>query len=280
MPTTPSQAYPLGNTQAEHERLARQAARFAYVTERAFRRAGVGPGQRVLELGSGAGDVAMLVAELVGPSGEVLGIERDSDSIAWARARAQSAGLTNVRFTQSDVADLPAGNPFDVALGRFILMFVPDPVTVMRSVARQVRPGGIIVFLEVTWSATLHVAGHLPLWNAALTTIHQAIQHAGARPEQGPDLYRVFRSAGLPAPTMHLETMLGASRDLTAWPSDLLKSMRPQIAKAGISLDGLGDLDTLAERLHAEVEASGAVVPEIGMVSAWCTTTDRENTPQ
>jgi tRNA A58 N-methylase Trm61 len=69
--------YPLGHTEAEHERLIRQAARVAPITERFFREAGIGPGQRVLELGSGVGDVAMLVARIVGPLGEVVAIERD-----------------------------------------------------------------------------------------------------------------------------------------------------------------------------------------------------------
>ena len=59
--------YPLGNTDAEHERLIRQAARVAPITDRFFREAGIGSGQRVLDLGSGVGDVAMLLARLVGP---------------------------------------------------------------------------------------------------------------------------------------------------------------------------------------------------------------------
>jgi len=272
MATTSSHEYPLGNTQAEHERLARQHSRFAFVTERAFRRAGLGPGQRVLELGSGAGDVAFAVARIVGPTGEVVGVERNQDSVAYARRRAQQTGFGNVQFVQSDVADLPSGKLFDAALGRFILMFVPDPVAVMRAVARQVRKGGIVVFLEVTWTTTLHVAEHLPLWHATLLTLHKTIQSAGARPEQGPDLYRVFKAAGLPAPMMHLETMLGATREVTCWPSDLLRSTMPQVKAAGIGTDHLGDIDTLADRLHAEVEAAGTVVPEIGVVAAWCTT--------
>ncbi len=74
--------YPLGNTDAEHERLIRQAARIAPITERFFREAGIGLGQRVLDLGSGVGDVAMLVARLVGPTGEVVAIERDPKAIA------------------------------------------------------------------------------------------------------------------------------------------------------------------------------------------------------
>ena len=80
---TPS-SYALGNTDAEHDRLIRQAAYLAPVTERLFREAGIGPGHRVLELGSGVGDVAMLVAGLVGPTGQVIGeilIQNDSKRI-------------------------------------------------------------------------------------------------------------------------------------------------------------------------------------------------------
>jgi len=68
----PASPYALGSTDAEHERLIRQAARLAPITERLFREAGIGSGQRVLDLGSGVGDVAMLAARLVGPSGEVV----------------------------------------------------------------------------------------------------------------------------------------------------------------------------------------------------------------
>ena len=81
-------SYIFGSAESEHERLIRQAARLAPYTERFFREAGLDAGQRVLDIGSGVGDVAMLAARLVGPSGEVVGIERDPHSIARARARA------------------------------------------------------------------------------------------------------------------------------------------------------------------------------------------------
>src|SRR5512140_3170135 len=112
----PPSSYALGSTDAEHERLIRQAARLAPCTERFFREAGIGAGQRVLDLGSGVGDVAMLVARLVGPSGEVVGVERDSRSIARARARVLEAGLCNVSFVQSDVSQIPDSEPFDAAV--------------------------------------------------------------------------------------------------------------------------------------------------------------------
>jgi len=101
---------------AEHERLIRQAALIAPNTERLFRQAGIGPGQRVLDVGSGVGDVSMLLARIVGPSGEVVGIERDASSIGRAEARAAAAGLLNVSFMPTDVSEISSdkcGTPPD-----------------------------------------------------------------------------------------------------------------------------------------------------------------------
>src|ERR1700740_136755 len=73
--TDPTPHYALGSTDAEHERLIWQPARLAPLTEQLFREAGIAPGQRVLDIGSGVGDVAMLAAQLGRPSGAVLGTE-------------------------------------------------------------------------------------------------------------------------------------------------------------------------------------------------------------
>src|SRR5258705_1884839 len=95
--------YPLGNTDAEHDRLIRQAARVAPITERFFREAGVGSGQRVLDIGSGGGGVAMLTARLVGPSGGVVAIEREPRSLVQARGPVTGAGLHNGSLNESEV---------------------------------------------------------------------------------------------------------------------------------------------------------------------------------
>src|SRR5215475_5432678 len=126
--------YPLGHSDAEHERLIRQAKQVAPITERLFREAGIGSGQRVLDLGSGVGDVAMLLARLVGPSGEVVGIERDANSIARSSERVKTAGLNNVSFTQVDVNDIASRRPFDAVVGRFIFMFLPRSLSGLRAV--------------------------------------------------------------------------------------------------------------------------------------------------
>jgi SAM-dependent methyltransferase len=267
-----SSDYLLGSTDAEHDRLIRQAVRLAPVTERFFREAGIGPGQRVLDLGSGVGDVAMLVARLVGPSGEVVGIERDTRSITRARIRAADAGLRSVSFTQSDVAQFSSNKPFDAAVGRYILQFLPDPVGVLRSVSQWVRPGGVLAFQEQSWAPFVLLSSHLPLWPASVSLLHEASLRSGVNMEMGLALHKAFQDAGLPAPNMRLEMELGHDPDFTRWVSDVVCTLQTKIQEVGLSLESLGNLHTLQERLQKEVASSNTVVPWLGLVSAWCRT--------
>ena len=266
----PAPPYSLGSTDAEHERLIWQASRLAPLTERLFREAGIGPGQRVLDLGSGVGDVAMLVARLVGPSGEVLGVERDRRSIARAEARVAQAGLHNVNFALADVSELADDKPFDAAVGRFILEFVSDPIAVVRSLSALVRPSGVLVFHEPSYTPFLQLSANLPLWFAAVSLVRDTLQRSGAHTEIGLALHRVFQEAGLPAPAMRMEMLLGSDPDFTRWIYDLLCSLRPQIEEQNLSLESLGDFDSLPSRIQAEVAASKTVVPFVALVGAWC----------
>jgi ubiquinone/menaquinone biosynthesis C-methylase UbiE len=266
---SPTSRYALGSTDAEHERLIRQAARLAPLTERFFREAGIGAGQRVLDLGSGVGDVAILAARLVGPSGEVVGIERDGRSIARARARVTEAGVHNVSFTQSDVNQIARDKPFDAAVGRFILEFLPDPVAVLRSVSQLVRPGGVLAFHEPSWAPALAIAAHLPLWSAAISLGCETLQRSGANTEMGLALYRTFQEARMPAPTVSLEVPLGSDPVFIRWIYDVLCSLRPQIERLNLSIEKLGDFEELPRRLQSEVEGSKTVVSWMGMVGAW-----------
>jgi ubiquinone/menaquinone biosynthesis C-methylase UbiE len=267
---SPASQYALGSTGAEHERLMRQGAYLASFTEGFFRDAGIGSGLRVLDIGSGVGDVAMLVARMAGPSGSVVGVERDAVSIGRARARAAEAGLDNVSFTESDVSQISSDGPFDAVVGRFILMFLPDPVAVLRTLSHVVRPGGVVAFQEPSWVPFFQLSAHLPLWTACASLAHQALGRAGANPEMGPALYRAFQEAGLPAPKVHMELPLGDDPDIVRWIYDFFCSLLPQIRKLNLPLDRLGNLDTLLERIQAEVMASKNPVPFVALFGARC----------
>jgi ubiquinone/menaquinone biosynthesis C-methylase UbiE len=265
--------YLLGNSDAEQERLIRQAIRLAPVSETFFRDAGIGPGQRVIDLGSGVGDVAMLVARLVGPSGKVVGVERDAGSVNRARTRVAEAGFHNITFVEIDIAHFSADEPFDAAVGRYILQFLPDPVATLRSLVKTVRRGGIIAFQEISFAPFVALSAHLSLWSAMVSLHHEAAMRLGVNTEMGPALYKVFQDAGLPAPRMRLEMELGLDPDFARNIFDAHISIRPQMKRLHLPLEKLGDLDTLQQRLQDEVAASNTVVPWLPLVGAWCRTT-------
>ena len=140
--------YAFGHSKHELERLGYQAQIFAPFTRQLFEQAGICPGMRILDVGSGAGDVAFLAAELVGPNGKVVGVDRVGAAVEWATARAHSREIRNVKFREGDPVVMDVDQQFDVVVGRFVLMYYPDPVEAIRKLARHVGPGGLIVFQE------------------------------------------------------------------------------------------------------------------------------------
>jgi hypothetical protein len=98
------------------------------------------------------------------------------------------------------------------------------------------------------------------------------LRSAGPNPEMGPALHRTFLEAGLRTPSLQMEVPLGSDPDFTRRMSDLFETLRPRIHAGDPALANLGDLDTLPERLQAEVAASRTAVPWIGLVGAWSRT--------
>jgi len=260
-----SNEYVLGSDEAEHERLIRQAAWLITHTERFLRRAGLGRGQRVLDLGSGVGDVTLIAAQLVGSTGEVVGAERDPRAIAKAVARMTALGLHHVRFTQIDISALSLDEPFDAVIGRYILFFLREPAAVLHDVWRLVRPGGIVAFQEPHWTSFLAACEGLPLWRASAELMVETFRRTGANVQIGADLAATFQRAGLPEPEISTDTLIGAER----WMPDVLHSIAPQIATVGLSLAPVGDLNTLYDRLVAEAAAHNASVPVPALRGAW-----------
>jgi ubiquinone/menaquinone biosynthesis C-methylase UbiE len=178
-----------------------------------------------------------------------------------------------VKFIETDIAHFSSDSFFDAAVGRYILQFLPDPVAMLRSLARQVKPGGIIAFQEASFTVFLALSAHLPLWSAAVSLVHEAGVRFGVNVEMGPALHKAFQDAGLPAPHMRLIVELACDPEFTRWLSDAVRSgVCPHAEKLNLSLDPLGDLDTLQQRLQEEVAASSTVVPWIPLAGAWCRT--------
>jgi SAM-dependent methyltransferase len=263
-------SYALGYTTEENNRLMRQAALLAPCSERLFRAAGIGPGDRVLDLGSGVGDVSLLVARLVGPTGIVIGVERSAESIAQAEARVAAAGLGNVSFRQGDATEVAGSEAFDAIIGRFILMYLREPAQTLRRLKPLLRPSSTIAFLEPSWAAARGLSAHLPLYSACAGAIVAAFRASGVNPEMGGALHRAYVDAGLPAPTMTIEILLGADEEFTRALCDILRSLEPAARRSGVPLETLGDFSTLQARLQSELQESGDPIAWLaGHVGAW-----------
>jgi ubiquinone/menaquinone biosynthesis C-methylase UbiE len=107
------------------------------------------PGQRVLDVGCGFGDASQRIAGLVGPDGQVVGIDAAPNFIDAARAEAEEAGVANVRFEVVDVQVGELGGPYEMAFSRFGTMFFASPVAALRNVRGALAPGGRLVM--VVW---------------------------------------------------------------------------------------------------------------------------------
>ncbi len=110
-----TQVYVFGHSVGEAQSIQQLAQILAPVTRQFLEQAGLCAGMKVLEVGSGAGDVALLAAELVGPTGTVIGVENNPAILETARA--QAARLTQVSFVESDLTDLVLDDTFDAVVG-------------------------------------------------------------------------------------------------------------------------------------------------------------------
>ena len=249
----------MGRSKGETERLIKQSQLYEDVTRRFFLRSGIAKGMKVLDVGSGAGDVALTLAEFVGPDGTVIGVDVNPDILKIAQARADAAGFSNIEFIAGDTRTLGLPDDFDAVVGRLVLMYMADPAETLRHLATHLRPGGIVAFQEVDFTPyTAAVHPDTPLANKLIEWGRAVFERSGAHLEMGMDLYKAFVEAGLPEPTLHFEAPMGGPED---WPGyeyleNSFRSLVPLLEAYGITTAEALDVDTLAERIQAEVAAA------------------------
>jgi SAM-dependent methyltransferase len=125
------------------------------------------PGERVLDLGSGAGTDSLVAAQMVGGDGSVTGIDMTPEMLAKARGAAEQMGVGNVEFVEGEIEHLPfVDGSFDVVISNGVIDLVPDKDAVFSEVHRVLVPGGRIQIADVTIQNPVSEEGrrNIDLW--------------------------------------------------------------------------------------------------------------------
>ena len=224
----------------------------------------------MLDVGSGSGDVSFLAANLVGPNGYVLGVDRSSEAVQRARTRAVRCKISNVGFEVGDPASMHFKRPFDAIVGRFVLMYQNDPATSLRNMMRYLREDGLAAFQELdsticrSWPAG-------PIFDEAARWLAEGLRCSGARTELGLEMHSLFLDCGLPAPKMRLDAIVSGQEDSPVYKlvAEVVRSLEPTLEKLNIASIGEMEIDSLAERMREEVVAKRGVAMSYGLVGAW-----------
>ena len=270
--TEPANQFGSGTGEDELARLEAQGAAMAAATRMIFAEAGIQAGMRVLDLGCGAGDVSFAAAGLVGPGGSVVGIDRSPGALARARLRAAQRGLSQVRFVDGDLQDPAPGGPFDAIVERLVLMWIPDPAALLRQHATTLRPGGLVVPIEVDVS-TIRSLPATPLATQVRSWLVEAFARAGIG-TLGPQLPALVQAAGLhPLGTIGIQPHFGPGDPVgIAAVVENIRVAAPLIVSTGVATAEEIGLDTFERRLRDELQGSQAVFATPMLLSTWATT--------
>jgi len=260
--------YALGSSDPEIARLDAQAEFLQEPTRLLLGASGISPGMRVLDLGTGLGHVAGAVAELVGPDGQVVGV--DIDPRMLERARARTEHLSHVSFVEADVAHWRDDEPFDAVVGRLILFHLNDPIAILRHHTDAVRPGGRVVMLDYDIGG-LRAEPMDPLTERMRTLVLAAFRAAGADPTIGSRLQIILAESGVTdVRGLAIAQYLGHDSPVgPAMLSGVVRSLAPVIVAHGLATEAELEIDTLAERSAEALRSAGSVLVPPILAGAW-----------
>jgi ubiquinone/menaquinone biosynthesis C-methylase UbiE len=184
------------------EEQGRLAALNDLINQAALREINLQGGERILDVGSGLGQFTRAMARVAGPAGRVVGIERDPQQLADAIRRARADGEEGLaELRAGDALALPLRpeewGTFDVAHCRFLLEHLRDPLAVVRTLVRAVRPGGRVILADDDHDVLRlwpEPPGFGPLWQAYIRTYDRL----GNDPYVGRRLIELLHKAGAP----------------------------------------------------------------------------------
>lgn len=218
--------YVLGTHDEEIERLGLQHRVWRPRALDAWRRAGFTIGQVLLDVGCGPGHAAVDLAEIVGPSGRVVAIDRSQRFLEATAATCRRRGLDHVETLELDLdeAALPTLGA-DGAWCRWVFAFVKHPRDLLARLARALKPGAVLVAHEYLDYSTWRVAPRSPEFEEFVGAVMEAWRASGGEPDVGLDLPRWLGELGFETKSLRPIVDVVTPRNFVwEWPKAFVQS--------------------------------------------------------
>lgn len=194
---TAERSYFLGTHDEELERLGVQHRVWRQTVLECWRRAGIGAGSKVLDVGAGPGFAAADLAEIVGPAGRVVAVERSARFVEAGRALLARRGFGNVEYHELDLMTdpLPAGG-MDATWCRWVACFVASPALLLDKLETVIRPGGVAIFHEYVHYDTLRIVPGGERLAEFVRQVERGWREAGGEPNIAPLVVQLLQERG------------------------------------------------------------------------------------
>ena len=227
---------------------------------------GIPPGSTCLDVGCGGGDVTFELARAVGPSGRVLGVDRDQTKLDIATREAGEMGLSNVAFETRDVTAWEPGELFDVVYGRFILTHLAKPAALVSAMCRHIRPGGAMIVEDIDFRGNF-AEPDCPAFRRYVELYTKSVQNRGADPNIGPRLPALLRAAGLDRVGMKLVHPAALEGGIKLLTCVTLESIAAAVLEDGLATEQ--DLRATVDELYAFARDPHTVIGGPRVFQSW-----------
>jgi ubiquinone/menaquinone biosynthesis C-methylase UbiE len=193
--------YVLGTGSDELARLGFQHRLWSDAAHALWRLVGIRPGYRVLDVGCGPGYASFDLAQFVGPTGQVVGVDESKGFVANVCEQARTRSLPQLKAVVGDVQNLPGAGlelgSFNMAYARWVLCFLPDPAACVAGVAHHLRPGGKFCVHDYFNYETMTLAPRRESYVRVVRATGSSWRKAGGDPDIVGRLPELVRAAGL-----------------------------------------------------------------------------------
>ena len=245
--------YVLGTHDEELLRLGLQHRVWRPVVLDCWQKAGITTGKRVLDLGAGPGYAALDLAEIVGPSGEVVALERSGNFVTAMRESFRRRGLTNAKIYELDLmtGNLPKGN-YDFSWCRWVLSFVSDQALLIKKLGDVMPKGSISIFHEYAYYETWRFLPPIPTQEKFREDVVATWRKSGGEPDGAADLPALLSQTGfiIRSATPHI-FCVRPTNYMWQWPATFIEVYLPRLIE-------MGRIDQIfADKVRADLANAG-----------------------